>query len=59
MPRGMIVFAFDERVGTEIKAKFPENLNVTSEMLMRIYSTHSFEETGGLITNYVWCVINA
>ncbi|NHI91435.1 MAG: hypothetical protein EAX96_02960 [Candidatus Lokiarchaeota archaeon] len=50
MPRGMIVFAFDARVGTEIKTKFPADLDITSDILMRIYSTHSFEESGGFLS---------
>jgi len=50
MPRGMIVFAFDARVGTEIKTKYPEDLNITNEVMMRIYSTHSFEESGGFLS---------
>jgi len=50
MPRGMIVFAFDARVGTEIKAKFPNDLDISGDILMRIYSTHSFEESGGFLS---------
>ena len=50
MPRGMIVFAFDARVGTEIKTKFPTDLDITSDILMRIYSTHSFEESAGFLS---------
>jgi len=50
MPRGMIVFAFDARVGTEIKTKFPKDLDISGDILMRIYSTHSFEESGGFLS---------
>ena len=50
MPRGMIVFAWDARVGTEIKARYPDDLDITSDILMRIYSTHSFEESGGFLS---------
>ena len=50
MPRGMIVFTFDARVGTEIKTKYPSDLDITSDILMRIYSTHSFEESGGFLS---------
>lgn len=50
MPRGMIVFTFDARVGTEIKTKFPQDLDISSDILMRIYTTHSFEESGGFLS---------
>jgi len=41
---------WDERVGTEILAKFPEEINVTDKTLMQVYSTHEYTAESGMVS---------
>jgi len=42
MPVGIVVMKWDERVGTEILAKYPDELSITDKTLMQVYSTHEY-----------------
>ncbi len=50
MPVGLIVMRWDERAGTEIIAKYPEEINVTEKTLMQVYSTHEYSGESGLVS---------
>ncbi|MFW9938255.1 MAG: hypothetical protein ACFFD5_11450 [Candidatus Thorarchaeota archaeon] len=50
MPVGLVVMRWDERVGTEILAKYPEEINVTDKTLMQVYSTHEYSGESGMIS---------
>jgi hypothetical protein len=41
---------WDERVGTEILAKFPEEISVTDKTLMQVYSTHEYTGESGMVS---------
>jgi len=50
MPVGLVVMKWDERVGTEILAKYPEEIIVTDKTLMQVYSTHEYSGDSGMIS---------
>jgi hypothetical protein len=50
MPVGFVVMKWDERVGTEILAKHPEELVITDKTLMQVYSTHEYSGESGMIS---------
>jgi hypothetical protein len=50
MPIGLVVMKWDERVGTEILAKYPEEIAVTDKTLMQVYSTHEYSSESGMIS---------
>ncbi|MFW9950756.1 MAG: hypothetical protein ACFFKA_11610, partial [Candidatus Thorarchaeota archaeon] len=49
-PIGLILMKWDERIGTEILAKYPEETVISEKTLMQIYSTHEYSGDKGLIT---------
>jgi hypothetical protein len=50
MPVGLVLMKWDERVGTEILAKYPEEIMVTDKTLMQVYSTHEYSGESGMIS---------
>jgi len=50
MPVGLVVMRWDERVGTEILAKHPEEVVITDKTLMQVYSTHEYSGESGMIS---------
>lgn len=50
MPVGLVVMRWDERIGTEILAKYPEEINITDKTLMQVYSTHEYSGESGMIS---------
>jgi len=50
MPIGLVLMRWDERIGAEILAKYPEELLVTDKTLMQIYSTHEYNQEAGMIS---------
>ena len=50
MPVGLVVMKWDERVGTEILAKYPEEITITEKTLMQVYSTHEYSGESGMIS---------
>jgi hypothetical protein len=50
MPVGLVVMKWDERVGTEILAKYPEEITVSDKTLMQVYSTHEYSGESGMIS---------
>jgi hypothetical protein len=50
MPVGLVLMKWDERIGTEILAKFPEEITVTDKTLMQVYSTHEYSGESGMIS---------
>ncbi|TXT53353.1 MAG: hypothetical protein BAJALOKI2v1_1020002 [Promethearchaeota archaeon] len=50
MPVGLVVMRWDERVGTEILAKYPPEINITDKTLMQVYSTHEYSGESGMIS---------
>ena len=50
MVTGLIVFSWDDRIGAELKAKFPENFEISEKTLKQIYSSHFLEDRGGFLS---------
>ncbi len=50
MPVGLVVMKWDERVGTEILGKYPEEIVITDKTLMQVYSTHEYSGESGMIS---------
>ncbi|MHA1147337.1 MAG: hypothetical protein ACTSR8_03745 [Promethearchaeota archaeon] len=50
MPVGIVIMRWDERVGTEILAKYPDEVNVTDKTLMQVYSTHEYSGESGMVS---------
>jgi hypothetical protein len=49
-PSGLLLMRWNERVGTEILTKYPEDLVATDKTLMQIYGTHEYSGERGIIT---------
>ncbi|MFX0105206.1 MAG: hypothetical protein ACFE75_06925, partial [Candidatus Hodarchaeota archaeon] len=49
-PVGLILMKWDERVGTEILSKYPEETVISEKTCMQIYSTHEYSGEKGIIT---------
>ncbi|MFX1279204.1 MAG: DUF2341 domain-containing protein [Promethearchaeota archaeon] len=49
-PIGLVLMKWDERIGTEIKLKYPTDVNISEKTLMQIYSTHEYSAEKGIIT---------
>ncbi|MHA1695580.1 MAG: hypothetical protein ACTSWR_12350 [Candidatus Helarchaeota archaeon] len=47
---GFFIFTWDSRTGTVLKSKFPTDINLYSDILMKIYQAHAYEEGGGFIS---------
>jgi hypothetical protein len=50
MPVGLVVMKWDDRVGTELIAKYPEEITITDKTLMQVYSTHEYSAESGMIS---------
>ncbi len=50
MPVGLAIMKWDSRVGTEIIAKYPEEISISDRTLMQIYSTHEYSAEAGMIS---------
>ncbi len=49
MPSGLLLMKWDERIGTEILAKYPEDIEVTRKTLMQIYGAHEYTGESGMV----------
>ncbi|MCK4284663.1 MAG: DUF2341 domain-containing protein [Candidatus Lokiarchaeota archaeon] len=49
-PIGLVLMKWDERVGTDILAKYPEETEIAEKTLMQIYSTHEYSAEKGTVT---------
>jgi hypothetical protein len=50
MAIGLIVMKWDERVGSEILAEYPEEIIIEDKTLMQVYSTHEYSGETGMIS---------
>jgi hypothetical protein len=50
MPLGLIVMKWDERVGAEVKGRYPEEVEIQDRTLMQLYSQHEFTGDAGFVT---------
>lgn len=50
MPVGLAVMKWDPRIGTEIVARYPEEIKISDATLMQIYSTHEYSGEAGMIS---------
>ncbi|MFX0105860.1 MAG: hypothetical protein ACFE75_10235 [Candidatus Hodarchaeota archaeon] len=50
MPIGLVVMRWDERIGTEILTRYPEEINVSDRTLIQVYSTHEYSGESGMIS---------
>ncbi|KKM80520.1 hypothetical protein LCGC14_1339030, partial [marine sediment metagenome] len=49
-PLGLMVMKWDEKIGTEVIVKYPEEITVSAKTLMQIYSTHEYSAEKGVTT---------
>ncbi|MHA1913417.1 MAG: DUF2341 domain-containing protein [Promethearchaeota archaeon] len=49
-PLGLVLMKWDERIGTEIKIRYPSEVQISDKTLMQIYSTHEYSGEKGIIT---------
>ncbi|MFW9902105.1 MAG: DUF2341 domain-containing protein, partial [Candidatus Thorarchaeota archaeon] len=49
-PLGFLLMKWDERIGTEVLVRYPEDIDVSNKTLMQIYSTHEYTGETGIIT---------
>ncbi|MFX0146038.1 MAG: hypothetical protein ACFE9C_18370, partial [Candidatus Hodarchaeota archaeon] len=49
-PLGLLLMKWDERIGTEILAKYPKDISISEKTLMQVYSTHEYSGEKGSIT---------
>src|SRR6056297_1128625 len=49
MPTGMLVMKWDERMGVNILASYPEETEIQERTLMQVYSQHEFTGEAGLV----------
>ncbi|MFW9895486.1 MAG: hypothetical protein ACFFD7_06760 [Candidatus Thorarchaeota archaeon] len=50
MPVGLVIMKWDDRAGTEILTKYPEEIILTEKTLMQVYSTHEYSGESGMIS---------
>ena len=50
MPVGLAIMKWDPRIGTQIVAKYPEEIKISDATLMQIYSTHEYSGESGMIS---------
>jgi len=48
-PLGILLMKWDERVGTEILIKYPDDISISDKALMQVYSTHEYSGEKGTI----------
>lgn len=53
MPVGMFVMKWDDRRGTVIESKYPQEIELTDRTLMQIYSAHEYSGEPGVISLFV------
>ena len=50
MPIGILTLEWDDRLGVQITAKYPEELTISEPTLIQIYSTHEYTGEAGMIS---------
>ena len=50
MPVGLVIMKWDDRAGTDILTKYPEEIVLTEKTLMQVYSTHEYSGESGMIS---------
>ncbi len=46
----MLVMRWNERVGAELVAKYPDEVQITDKTLMQVYSTHEYTGEAGMVS---------
>ncbi len=46
----MVVMRWDERVGTELCATYPEDVSINEKTMMQVYSTHEYSGEAGMVS---------
>ncbi|MFX0036940.1 MAG: hypothetical protein ACFE9I_15020, partial [Candidatus Hermodarchaeota archaeon] len=49
-PKGFLLMKWDERIGTELLVRYPEDISISNKTLMQVYSTHEYTGEIGVIT---------
>ncbi len=50
MPVGLVIMKWDERIGTQIIAKYPEEVVIGDKTLMQVYGTHEYTGEPGMVS---------
>ena len=61
MTLGLVIMKWDERMGAELFARYPEEIDLQDKTMMQIYSTHEYTGEAGMISMtaglYQYCVL--
>ena len=41
---GLVVFSWDQKIGSILDFKYPENLKLSDHLINKIYMTHAYDE---------------
>ncbi|MBD3215177.1 MAG: hypothetical protein GF311_21400 [Candidatus Lokiarchaeota archaeon] len=44
MIKGLAIFSWDQKIGSVLEAKYPDSLEITSNLTNKIYMTHAYDE---------------
>ncbi len=50
MPVGLVIMRWDERIGAEVCATYPEDTTINDRTLMQVYSTHEYSGEAGMVS---------
>jgi hypothetical protein len=50
MALGLVIMKWDERVGAELIARYPDEIDLQDKTMMQIYSTHEYTGEAGMIS---------
>ena len=50
MPVGLVIMKWDDRIGTNILAQYPEEISINEKTLMQVYSTHEYTGEAGMVS---------
>ncbi|MHA1731831.1 MAG: hypothetical protein ACTSU5_07800 [Promethearchaeota archaeon] len=50
MPVGLVIMRWDERIGAEVCAAYPEDVTINEKTLMQVYSTHEYSGEAGMVS---------
>ncbi|MFW9902617.1 MAG: hypothetical protein ACFFDY_15220, partial [Candidatus Thorarchaeota archaeon] len=48
-PTGLMLMQWDEKIGTKVLAKYPDDLDVSEKTLLQIYGTHEYSGEKGIV----------
>jgi hypothetical protein len=53
MPQGMVVWQWNERIGAQVLAKYPNEIILENKTLMQLYSQHLYSARADIVSLYI------